>query len=314
MDYQNPSVGSFPPNGHNRAAKIVVGIILAILLVLGGFYIWYLFKNKNPGLELNSSPKNSLPLTSNKAGDNQKIPELKTGLYSLDGSNSKVRYKGTVQIEKGSGDSSEYYLLKWTIGESEDQRGIGILDGNVLSVSYVDVTGGKYNDTGVVSYHLTEEGILKGKWVSAISNALLGGEEILTYKASVGQALSDLDLARAKARDAVRISDIRLIQLALETWYEAHNSYPDRLQVLDLRNLSSDPAKKPYADVLTKQPYFYASCSAPSYHLGSNLETNSPSLQSDADKAPMCASDKINGTDNNGCDGKSGFFCYDIAI
>lgn len=134
------------------------------------------------------------------------------------------------------------------------------------------------------------------------------------------QVSNNLNQELAKTRDMERVADLRGIHTGLELWYYAHSSsYPDRLEILNLPSnlttLFSDSTKKfSIDDPLTKQPYFYTRCGTDSYHLGANLETNSPDLQSDSDKAQMCASDKINGADNKGCDGKEGFFCYDLTI
>lgn len=135
----------------------------------------------------------------------------------------------------------------------------------------------------------------------------------------LGQVVLDsLGQAQMKARDSLRVADLRQIQNALELWYDAHNnSYPDKLEMLNELNISDNAVKELYnvpKDPATKQPYFYARCGTQNYHLGANLETSNSVLQSGSHKAPMCASDKINGTGNNGCDGKEGFFCYDITM
>ena len=123
-------------------------------------------------------------------------------------------------------------------------------------------------------------------------------------KPEIEQVLNTLDDAKTKLRDTRRITDIKLIQLNVEIYYDAHgDSYPESLSMLD-----SQPA-----DPSTGKPYFYARCGAQNYHIGANLETKSSGLNSDDDKAPQCAEDKINGDDNHGCDGQQGVFCYDFA-
>src|SRR5262245_14578059 len=82
------------------------------------------------------------------------------GNYKCEGTNPDGQvYKGTVQIKK-DGDA---YAVTWAIGQGDNYKGIGILEGNVLAVSYY---GGI---TGVVVYRVEKGGKLVGKW------ALVGG-------------------------------------------------------------------------------------------------------------------------------------------
>ena len=46
--------------------------------------------------------------------------------------------------------------------------------------------------------------------------------------------LSSLGSAKAQARDARRISDIKEIQLALELYYDANNVFPNKISVANL--------------------------------------------------------------------------------
>lgn len=85
---------------------------------------------------------------------------LKTGIYSLKGSNTEsgvINYSGKVIIES----SGELYNLVWLIGNSQAQVGTAILEGDVLSVTYYDLNGKNF---GVVSYHIVSENKLEGKW------------------------------------------------------------------------------------------------------------------------------------------------------
>jgi hypothetical protein len=78
-----------------------------------------------------------------------------TGKYNCEGTNPDGKtYKGTVQIVK-KGDA---YYLKWAIGAGDNYAGVGILEGNVLAVSYY---GGI---SGVVVYRVEKGGKLVGKW------------------------------------------------------------------------------------------------------------------------------------------------------
>ncbi len=102
-----------------------------------------------------------------------------------------------------------------------------------------------------------------------------------------------LGSARAKGRDAKRISDIRTIQLALEEYYNDNNTYPVTLSGLQPTYLSTMPVDP--KDNFT--PYSYTTynsnasqnCAPPAgklpvgYHLGAGLEdATNPALLHDA--------------------------------
>ena len=98
-----------------------------------------------------------------------------SGIYELVGSNNdsgQFHYRGQVTIVP-QGDN---YRLNWKIGK-QTQTGVGILCNNVLSVAYRNASNG---DMGVVSYYLTPEGNLEGKWAPLGSSGY--GLEILTLK------------------------------------------------------------------------------------------------------------------------------------
>jgi len=77
------------------------------------------------------------------------------GKYKASGTNPDGKtYEGTVEIAK-KGDA---YTVDWKIGDSDEYKGIGILEGDVLSVSYY---GGV---SGVVSYKIEKGPKLVGKW------------------------------------------------------------------------------------------------------------------------------------------------------
>jgi hypothetical protein len=74
-----------------------------------------------------------------------------TGKYRCEGTNAEGKtYTGTVEITK-VGDT---YKVAWTLGSGESYEGVGILEGDVLGVSF----GG-----GVVVYKV-EKGKMSGKW------------------------------------------------------------------------------------------------------------------------------------------------------
>ena len=121
--------------------------------------------------------------------------------------------------------------------------------------------------------------------------------ELLVVIAIIGILASiiavSLGSARAKGRDAKRISDINNLRLSLEEYYNDNGSYPTVLSVLTpsyITNLPSDPR-----DSTVQYSYSAANsigsanCSSKpstSYHLGAGLEdvTNS-ALLSDANAA-----------------------------
>jgi len=114
--------------------------------------------------------------------------------------------------------------------------------------------------------------------------------ELLVVIAIIGilssVVLASLNSARAKARDAKRISDIKQIQLALEMYYDEHDGvYPAAISNTELTDDG-------YLSVVPKDPgpaggnYLYAglgSTSCLSYHLGATLETSNTVLDSDKD-------------------------------
>jgi hypothetical protein len=89
------------------------------------------------------------------------------------------------------------------------------------------------------------------------------------YKLATGQSPQSLVDARLKARDAVRISNLYNIQLALELYDNDYLSYPSSLSALAPKYVSSVPT-----DPLDKTPYFYTRVGA-SYSLKANLESAS---------------------------------------
>lgn len=107
-----------------------------------------------------------------------------------------------------------------------------------------------------------------------------------------------LNTARAKARDARRISDIRQIQLALQMHYDAVGSYPASLSAATFipTYLSAAPV-----DPDGTSAYQYCVASTKGYHLGTKatgLEAANTALASDADAvAADCASGGFAGTD-----------------
>ncbi len=105
-----------------------------------------------------------------------------------------------------------------------------------------------------------------------------------------------LNTARAKARDARRISDVRQLQLALQMYYDSTGSYPATLSLLAPTYISVAPL-----DPDGVASYQYCVSAGKGYHLGTKsagLETANTALSSDADAlATDCATNGFSGTD-----------------
>ncbi|MEL7432111.1 MAG: hypothetical protein AAGI90_06275 [Chlamydiota bacterium] len=102
-------------------------------------------------------------------------PELRLGRYRLEGSalgSNIVSYTGEVDIAQ----HGENFLVKWWIGNTQSQTGIGILLGRTLSVSFYDDMKATY---GVAVFYLSDYGYLKGYWT--FHNRLMQGKEELTF-------------------------------------------------------------------------------------------------------------------------------------
>ena len=133
------------------------------------------------------------PPEKSKSAESQRSPAsvpvsntLKAGTYSLEGYSGSLsatpNYRGEVTIAK----YGEVYRLEWHIGSDQLQRGIGILDGQVLSVGYIDLDPpyeGGIRDAGAVSFRVLGGGKLEGKWVSI--DASETGREVLQWTRSL---------------------------------------------------------------------------------------------------------------------------------
>jgi prepilin-type N-terminal cleavage/methylation domain-containing protein len=152
--------------------------------------------------------------------------------------------------------------------------------------------------------------------------------ELLVVIAIIGilssVVLASLSTARAKSRDARRISDIGQIQLALELYFDSSSSYP----VAGTNAATADPTitglaptyiPKIPVDPLATQHYLYGASST-TYVLGAKLERyDNPALNSDADTttfsgfngltANCAAGTSLTGQPQGGAAGET---CYDI--
>ena len=111
--------------------------------------------------------------------------------------------------------------------------------------------------------------------------------ELLVVIAIIGLLASiilvSLSSAKAKGRDARRISDLKQLQLALELYYDANSVFPATLSALTgpgyIATIPTDPMG---GTQYTYVPYT-SSAATPaciSYHLGTSLESNDPSTLS----------------------------------
>ncbi|MEM8628661.1 MAG: hypothetical protein AAGF04_01090 [Chlamydiota bacterium] len=96
------------------------------------------------------------------------------GSYLLVGKSkrSASSYRGIVEINR-VGDN---YSLIWKIGTSTTQAGIGIFQGDILSVAFYDLNDPEF--TGVASFRLTDEGNFEGPWASSNSSGGQGKETL----------------------------------------------------------------------------------------------------------------------------------------
>jgi type II secretion system protein G len=154
--------------------------------------------------------------------------------------------------------------------------------------------------------------------------------ELLVVIAIIGilssVVLASLSTARAKSRDARRISDIGQIQLALELYYDASSTYPTAATVnaisaqpTALNVLASNYIPKVPTDPTANQFYVYGA-STTKYILAAKLERyDNAALTSDADSVGNFSFDgsSVNcdntaGTKQPG-GGATGELCYDIS-
>ncbi len=161
--------------------------------------------------------------------------------------------------------------------------------------------------------------------------------ELLTVIAIIGILASivmvSLSGAKQKGRDAKRISDIKTIQLTLETYYNDNLGYPTNIYGGALTNyiaaVPSDPLRTPVCSTgaeagcykyVAVQVTSNTACSPKSsaYHLGAVLENTGsmPSNQAHFPAGTACSSSTVtpdfngNSTDCNGTAGTA--LCYDV--
>ncbi len=156
--------------------NIIIALLLGALVAVIGFGLY------SSGLLWETTDKVGQEGARDLGVNSVPVAVLRTGSYALEGYGGSLSaqpsYRGEVFIAK----TGEVYKLEWSIG-GQVQRGVGILEDNILSVGYVDLTGGDIQDAGVVSYRVVKEGKLEGKWSSILAQET--GREILTWQGSL---------------------------------------------------------------------------------------------------------------------------------
>jgi len=89
------------------------------------------------------------------------------GTYKCEGGSGDTKYSGTVTIAK-KGDA---YQVTWKLGGDENYKGIGVLQGDVLAVSYYG------SMSGVVAYKV-EGDKLTGKWTMVKGDGTVSTETL----------------------------------------------------------------------------------------------------------------------------------------
>ncbi|HIK07194.1 MAG TPA: hypothetical protein IGS40_21300 [Trichormus sp. M33_DOE_039] len=91
-----------------------------------------------------------------------------TGQYKCKGKNvDGSTYDGTANITK----KGSVYYVKWSVGK-QNFNGIGILQGNVLAVSYYG------NFSGVAAYRIESSSRLVGRWTTRRQGTTLNTETL----------------------------------------------------------------------------------------------------------------------------------------
>ncbi|MEK9161552.1 MAG: prepilin-type N-terminal cleavage/methylation domain-containing protein [Patescibacteria group bacterium] len=138
--------------------------------------------------------------------------------------------------------------------------------------------------------------------------------ELLVVIAIIGilssVVLASLNSARAKSRDAKRLSDIKSLQLALELYFDQNKEYSSSLDELVTEEYIGQKPNDPLG-----AEYVYDVCGTDNdgYHLGASLENNIPEDYSDV--SFTCTGGSINfGSDSSACSSAQGQGgkCYDV--
>ena len=166
MPPQNQSLTAPRSEPHSSGAltAVIATFLFAVIAIGGAHYLGYVSFTTTPAAE-NNTP-------------NATVSSIREGIYSLSGRGAmRSTYSGTITIMKRAG-VSNVYDLAWNVGAGQQQIGVGILENGVLSVGYVDVTGGATNDAGSVAYVVADNSHMQGTWISMQADSEVGTEDL----------------------------------------------------------------------------------------------------------------------------------------
>lgn len=137
--------------------------------------------------------------------------------------------------------------------------------------------------------------------------------ELLVVIAIIGilssVVLASLNTARAKGRDARRVSDIKQLQLALELYYDAHQSYPATTAPLATESFISSVPMDPSDAV--DYPYDQLG-SGTGYEMCANLEVDNNSVLT-TDVSSVTAGGNVTAeADTASCAGAANRYAYNV--
>ena len=114
-----------------------------------------------------------------------------------------------------------------------------------------------------------------------------------------GVVLASMNNARKKARDGRRQADLRSLQLALESYYDQHNSYPEATNEDTVANTLATLKSEGHITALPVDPssggsyHYKSSTDGTEYCLGAKLEGTPPA------PADTCPTTKVASTTSN---------------
>jgi hypothetical protein len=175
-----------PTQTNTQSSSLVVVIAVVGTLLVAGIVItvaalsgWIQFPPQRAFTSA-SSPTNTQTLASTAASSTEQEIIAIGGTYSLVGRSTgqSGSYSGTVTI-KYRKNTADIYDLEWMLTSGQHQIGVGILNGDRLSVSYYLVDNKKnIKDIGAASYKVLSSDHLSGEWVSVAGDSTGGVEDL----------------------------------------------------------------------------------------------------------------------------------------
>ena len=115
------------------------------------------------------------------------------GMYQCDGMNPDGgAYSGIVEIVR----IKDTYLVRWTMPNDAQVVGVGILSGDLLSVSYYGGT------PSLVVYSVAETGQLKGKWTAGGAEGFVFSETLTKLPEGTPKPSKPVKPAKPTNRDS----------------------------------------------------------------------------------------------------------------